>query len=119
MDKNIHEVATQGNKTPQVSKEQWLECYLYMKIHEIFFASFPSELYEWITKLADNQGRCRLDKPIVWTPKLVHRLEASEDRIARAVDHCLDQIIGGFITEFVVFITINYSEAERRFLKGL
>ena len=73
-----------------MSKEQWLECYLYMEIHKIFFASFPSKLYEWIAKLENNQGRCRLDKPIVWTLELVRRLEASEDKIAHAVDHWLD-----------------------------
>ena len=109
---------TQENINPQVSKEQWLECYLYMEIHEIFFASFPSELYEWIEKLTDSQGRCRLEKPIVWTLELVRILEASEDKIKRVVDHWLDRIIGGFITEFVVDMTVNYSEAERRFLKG-
>jgi len=71
-----------------------------MEIHEIFFASFPSELYEWITKLADSQGGCRLDKPIVWTSELVHRLEALEYKIVRVVNHWLNQIIRGFITEF-------------------
>jgi len=61
-----------------------------MEIHEIFFASFPSELYEWIAKLVDIQGRCRLDKPIVWTPKLVCRLEMSEEKLTHIVDHWLD-----------------------------
>jgi len=89
-----------------------------MEIHEIFFASFPSELYEWITKLTDSQGRCRLDKPIVWTPELVRKLEASEDKITCAMDHWNDQIIGGFITEFAVDTSISYSEVERHFLKG-
>lgn len=46
MDKKIHEFAAQENRNPQVSKEQWLEHYLYIEIHEIFFASFPSELYD-------------------------------------------------------------------------
>lgn len=95
-----------------------MDRYLYTEIHEIFFASFTSELYEWIVKLADSQGRCRLDKPIVWTLELVHKLEALEDKVVRAMDHWLDQIIGGFITEFVVDMTVSYSEAERRFLKG-
>lgn len=76
LDKNIHKFATQKNINLQVSKEQWLERYLYMEIHKIFFASFPSELYEWIAKLPDSQGRCRLNKPIVWTLEIVHRLEA-------------------------------------------
>ena len=87
MDRKIHEFATQENMNPHLSKEEWLDYYLYMEIHEILFASFPSELYEWIMKLVNSQGRCRLDKPIVWTPKLVQRLEASEDRITHIVDH--------------------------------
>ena len=44
--------------------------------------SFSSELYEWIARLADSQGRYKLDQQIVWTPELVRRLEASEDKIA-------------------------------------
>ena len=91
---------------------------MYMEIHEIFFVSFPSELYEWIARLVDSQGRCRLDQPIVWTPELVRRLEASEDKIVRAMDHWINWIIGGFITEFVVDMIVGYSEGERCFLKG-
>jgi len=69
-------------------------------------------MYEWIAKLANSQGRCNLDKPIVWAPELVRRLEVLGDKIARAVDHWFDQIIGRFITEFTVDMTINYNEAE-------
>ena len=108
----IYEFVAQENRNPRVLKEDWLEQYLYTEIHEIFFASFPSELYEWIAKLVESQGRCRLDKPIVWTPELVRRLEAIEDNIVCVVDHWLDWIIGGFITELVVDTYVNYSEAE-------
>ena len=91
---------------------------MYTEIHEIFFASFPSDLYEWIAKLADSQGRCRLGKPIVWTLKLVRRLEASEDKIAHTMDHWINLIIGGFIIEFTLDTLVSYSEAERCFLEG-
>lgn len=117
LEKNIHMFMTQENITPQVSKEKWLERYVYTEIHEIFFASFPSEMYEWIANLADSQGRCRLDQPIMWTLELVHRLEASEDKIARVVEHWLDQIIGGFIIEFVVDTIVSYNKAEQHFSK--
>ena len=73
--------------SPQLSKEEWLDYYLYTKIHEFFFMSFPTTLYEWITKLADIQGRWKLNNHIVWTVELVHRLEALEDKIALIVDH--------------------------------
>ena len=89
-----------------------MDWYVYTEIHGIFFASFPSELYEWITRLADSQGRCKLDQPIVWTPELVCRLEALEDKIVRVVDQWLDWIIGGFITGFVIDTTVSYSEEE-------
>ena len=55
----------------------------------------------------------------MWTPELVRRLEAYEDNIMRALDHWLDRIIGGFITEFAVDTSVSYSVAERHFLKGL
>lgn len=87
LDRKIHEFEAQENKNPQLSKEEWLDCYLYTKIHKIFFTSFPTELYEWIAKLANSQGRCKFDKPIMWTPELVRKLEASEDNIVRTVDH--------------------------------
>ena len=118
LDRKIHKFAAQENMNPRLSKEEWLYCYLCTEIHKIFFASFPSELYEWIVKLEDSQGRCRLDKPIVWTPELVCRIEASKDKIGCIVDNLLDRIIGGFITKFKVDTTVNYSEAERCFLKG-
>ena len=87
LDRKIHDFTTQENRNPRLSKEEWLDCYLYMEIHEIFFASFPSELYEWITKLENSKGRCRLKKPIVWTLDFLRRLEASEDKIMHIVDH--------------------------------
>jgi len=69
-----------------MTKDWWLDRYLYIEIYEIFFFTFPIELYEWITKLADGQGRQRLDGLIVWTLELVLRLEAYEDKIAHTID---------------------------------
>jgi len=69
-------------------------------------------------KLADSQGRWKLDGTIVWTPELVQRLEASKDKIAHAINHCLDCIIRGFVTKFAVDTSVSYNEAERHFFKG-
>ena len=75
------------NRNLWVSEERCLDRYIYREIHEIFFVSFSIDLYEWILRLVDSMGRCRLGQPIVWTPELVSRLEAFEDKIAREVDH--------------------------------
>ena len=69
-------------------------------------------------KLTDSQGRWKLDSPIVWTPELVQRLEASRDKIAHATNHWINHIIGGFVTEFAVDTSVSYNEVERSFLKG-
>ena len=54
----------------------------------------------------------------MWTPELVSRLEALEDKIAWVVDHWLDRIIGVFINEFAIDTTVSYNEVEKRFLQG-
>ena len=74
--------------------------------------SFPTELYEWITKLVDSLGRWKLEGPIVWTLDLVQRLEASENKNTRAINHWLDRIIGGFVIKFTVDTSVSYNEAE-------
>ena len=89
-----------------------------MDIHEIFFVSFHTDLYEYITKLAYSQERWKLDGPIVWTPELVQRLESSKDKIAHAINHWLDRIIGGFIIEFAVDTSVSYNEVETHFIKA-
>lgn len=81
LDQKLHEFMVQENKTPQMFEKRWLDRYIYMEIHDIFFMFFLSKLYEWIMMLADSQGRCKLNQPLVWTPKLVLKLEASEDKI--------------------------------------
>jgi len=112
-DLKLHEFAIQENRNPRISEEDWLDCYVYTDIHEVFFATFPVEMYEWIARLDDSVGRCRLDQLIVWTPELMRKIEATKDKIARAVDHWLDRVIGGFITEFAIDTTVSYNEAER------
>ena len=71
LDQKIHEFMIHENRNLCLSKEDWLDRYLYTEIHEMFFYTFTIELYEWFTKLANNQGRWKLDSPIVWTPELV------------------------------------------------
>jgi len=66
-------------------------------------------------KLENSQGRWRLDGLIVSTPKLVQKLEASEDNITCDVDHWFNHIIGGFVIEFMVVISVSYSEEEQFF----
>ena len=107
LDQKLHEFVVQENKTPQISEKRWLDHHIYTEIHKIFFTSFSLELYEWIARLADSLGRCRIDQPIAWTPELACRLEASEDKIARVVDHWLDWVIGGFIIEFMIDTTVS------------
>jgi len=109
----------QENKNPCLMKEQWLDKYLYIEICKIFFNTLLIELYEWIAKFVDVQGRWRLDNPIVWTSELVQRMEASEDKLTHVVNHSLDRVIGRFVTEFAVDTLVSYNEVERHFFKGL
>jgi len=110
--------AAQENKRPKLSKEKWLQIYLYMDETETFFCFFLDELHEWLSRLIANQGMWRLDKPIVWNLELVRFLGGSESNIAWAMDHWIDHMLRSFVTEFTSDRTISYSEAECRLFKG-
>lgn len=101
-----------------MSKEEWLNRYLFTDEHDIFFCSFPCELHEWLSKLADSEDKWNLNSPIVWTRELVKCLEASKNKIVWDIDYWIDRIMGRFITEFAINMSTTYSEVKHRFFKG-
>ena len=42
------------NKSPRFSKKDWLQKHIFTDLHEIFFATYAYELYDWLSKLNDN-----------------------------------------------------------------
>jgi len=65
IDRKLHEFAAQENRNLCLSKEEWLQRYLYTKEHKVLFFSFSCELYKWLAKLADGQPTWKLDNPIM------------------------------------------------------
>lgn len=59
------------------------------------------------------------NKLTAWTPDLIERLKKIGNEIVIDVDYWIDNILGGFITEFPIETSLSYSEAECKFLKGL
>ena len=47
------EYAEIENRNPDHDNEAWLKKYIYTDIHEVFFATFPSELHSCLARLAD------------------------------------------------------------------
>ena len=48
------EFAETKNRNPNCGSEAWLQKYIYTNIHEVFFATFPSELHSWVERLANS-----------------------------------------------------------------
>jgi hypothetical protein len=106
------------NKNPKLSTEDWLQRYIFINIHEIFFGGIHQELHEWLARLADTQFEIRSRPPMVWTPALIQKVKRVDNVVSRVVDHWFDSNIVGYITEFVVDKTKSYSQVERYFFKG-
>jgi len=88
-----------------------LEKYIFEDKYEILFGSFHIELYEWISRLTERKYCFKGDKPKEWTPELIQRLKNIDNRISIALDFWIDNILGGFITEFAVDSNVSYNEA--------
>ena len=48
------EFAENENKSPRLSTEDWLQKHIFTDLHEIFFATYGNELYDWLSKLTDK-----------------------------------------------------------------
>ena len=112
------EFVEQENRNPRLSTEDWLQRYLFSDIHEVFFATFPTELHAWLSRLAENKTFNRSDRPTEWTLKVIQRLKKTDNSISRVVDFWHNNLLEGFVTEFAVDTLKTYSEAERYFFKG-
>ena len=76
------------------------------------------ELQEWLARLVEFQ-KCWKDEWVTqWTLELIQQLEKVDNTITLTIDHWVDSVIGGFVTEFSIDQFVSYSEAERRFFKG-
>ena len=111
------EFAVTKNKSPTLSKEDWLQKHIFTDIHTIFFATYGNELYSCLSKLID-QHIFKKKRNIVWTPELIQTVRSIDNPISRAVDFWLASVLEGFITEFAVEQRKHFNEAERYFFKG-
>ena len=48
------EFAEKENKSSRLSTEDWLQKHIFTDLHEIFFAAYANELYDWLSKLNDK-----------------------------------------------------------------
>jgi hypothetical protein len=86
--------------------------------HEAFFYYFIEFLQMWILRLKDNHPTNQII-PIEWTTDNIVCLERVNNKFANIVDFWIDNIILGFINEFVVrYCMKSYTFAEKYFLKG-
>jgi NADH:ubiquinone oxidoreductase subunit len=60
------EFAKTENRNPNRDSEAWLQKYIYTDVHEVLFATIPSELHSWLARLADCSGHVQSDRPAQW-----------------------------------------------------
>ena len=58
------ELVEEENRNPNRDSEAWLQKYIYTDSHEVFFATFPSELHSWVERLADCTRHVQSDRPM-------------------------------------------------------
>ena len=82
---NIREFAKRENRSHKLSIEAWLQKHISSDIHVIFFATFGDELYDWLSKLTD-ENIFKKKRNIVWTLELIQTMKNLDNPITRAVE---------------------------------
>jgi hypothetical protein len=61
------EFAQKDNRNPRLTPRKYLEKYLFIDLHEVFFYDFLHLLQEWILRLKDNHATNWI-RQLDWTP---------------------------------------------------
>ena len=117
-EQKIHEFVVKENDSMRLTTEQWKTKYIFIESYEIFFVTFMIILQEWLANLVEFQTCWKDERVTHWTPEQLAQLEQTDNTITWTVDHWVDSVLGGFVTEFAIDQSVSYSEAERRFFKG-
>jgi hypothetical protein len=115
IERKEREFSQKENRKYQMSKELWIQKYVYTNLHEICFSEFPIIAMDWLEILVENTRRYQDAGPRNWTRELVIKLNYVSNNTSHVVDFWLDSILGGHITDFAIDCTISYNVAERDF----
>ena len=95
-----------------------MDKYIYLDIHEIFFANFSLVLHEWLSRRERRQTKFHRKEAVEWSAQLIHELNSVSNPISRDVDFWVNNILQGYITEFTVETITSYSETKSNFFQG-
>ena len=62
-----------------------MQKHIYTDLHMIFFVTYGNELYDWLSKLTDQNIFIK-KRNIVWTLELIHTVKSIDNSITRVVD---------------------------------
>jgi hypothetical protein len=52
--------AQKDNRNPKMTPQKYLEKYVFIDLHEVFFYDFPHLFQDWIIRLKDNHATNRI-----------------------------------------------------------
>jgi hypothetical protein len=111
------EFSHKDNRSSRFKPRQYLEIYVFNKIHKIFFSEFPTPFQEWITWLKYTHLTNRVIS-MEWIEESITQLKRVNNKFTPVIYIWLDKIVVGYITEFAVYTLRSYSITEKDFLKG-
>ena len=97
---------------------KWLEWYIYLDIHDIYFIEFPILLYEWLSTLTTHKKNFEGGELTEWNLFLIEWMKRINNHISKDVHFLVDSIIEGYITEFIIDMVSSYSDSEIIFFQG-
>ena len=75
------EFTKKENRNANLSAEDWLQRYVFSYLHEVFFATFPTKLHAWLSRLVENKASSHNDRLVEWTPEVIQRLKKINNSI--------------------------------------
>ena len=94
-DLKLWEFAKAENQNPKLPTSHWMDRYIHDGPHEWFFCEFPVLLHEWLEKFSKKKTNFQGGESMSWTPKLIQKLQETNNKASQAVEVWMDSILEG------------------------
>jgi hypothetical protein len=88
---------------------------VFSDLHEVFLCDFLHLLQEWFLILKDNHPKNKI-RQLQWNPMEIVQSQQVDNKFMCTLDLWLENIVAGFITEFVVDRPNSYTMIEKGFI---
>jgi hypothetical protein len=98
-----------------MNMKEWKGRYIYLDMHQLFFAKFPFLLHEWLKRQAYVNSVALPVEPIVWDQTKIDSLKVLDNKWSHPIHFWFTRVKKSYIIKFAIEYSVFFNKVEIKF----